>query len=499
MERQRLVDGPDPAPGLALADGRERRADRGRVVAVVVVHDDAADLALALEPAADAARTTRARRRSRSAPQRPGADAAAATPSAFATLCAPAVGRRTATGPRSSSRPIELDASCRRLVAAVDPAEQHAGRTGRRRELLGDAPGVAPGAARLDVRDRDGDDRPGQSARRAATRSAPGSPMFATSDRRLRRPRPHAPDPALERVDDGVARRRRRRGGPTPMVVRIASAGRYGVEVAGVLVGLDDERRVRPAAMRRRRRAAVIPRGSSAPTNADGSRPASARTWTSQPAVVLLPCVPATPTRGRPAAASATTCCHGSSGMPSRRAASQLGVVRGDRGQGLRHREPVRGAAPGPRRGTGRAPRPSACRRRRAPSCTARGRPGSQPLTSAPAQARGRAAALAPAPAMPRTWIRSPARIGRAVAGRARGRRRWTRPRSPARARASAVAPTRSSSSSSTAAALETLFAARSPRPEMPPDLDAVARRPRPRTSARPASPRSRRRGRRSR
>ena len=52
---QRLVDGPDAAAGLALADRRERLADGRGVVAVVVVDDDAAGLALALEAAAHAA------------------------------------------------------------------------------------------------------------------------------------------------------------------------------------------------------------------------------------------------------------------------------------------------------------------------------------------------------------------------------------------------------------------------------------------------------------
>ena len=54
MVRQRLVDGPDPAAGLALADGLERGADGRRVVAVVVIDHDARRLPLALEPAADA-------------------------------------------------------------------------------------------------------------------------------------------------------------------------------------------------------------------------------------------------------------------------------------------------------------------------------------------------------------------------------------------------------------------------------------------------------------
>src|SRR4029079_14019041 len=42
--------------------------------------------------------------------------------------------------------------------------------------------------------------------------------------------------------------------------------------------------------------------------------------------VVLLPCVPATPTSVRPTAATATTCCHGSRGMPAERAATNSGL-----------------------------------------------------------------------------------------------------------------------------------------------------------------------------
>ena len=89
MEGQRLVDGPDPPAGLALADGRERLADRRRVVAVVVVHDDAAGLALALQAAADARERGQARSRAvrrdaerRARPPRP--------PSALAALWRPA-------------------------------------------------------------------------------------------------------------------------------------------------------------------------------------------------------------------------------------------------------------------------------------------------------------------------------------------------------------------------------------------------------------------------
>ena len=124
------------------------------------------------------------------------------------------------------------------------------------------------------------------------------------------------------------------------MLVSTASPGRYGVEVAGVLVGLHDEASPRPV-----RAVADVPpvsaAGSNAPTNAEGSRPASTRTWTSQPAVVLLPCVPATATSRRPTAASAMTCCHGSTGIPSVARGAELRMVGVDRGQRLRHGEPV--------------------------------------------------------------------------------------------------------------------------------------------------------------
>ena len=121
--------------------------------------------------------------------------------------------------------------------------------------------------------------------------------------------------------------------------------------------------------------------------------PAATSAWTSQPAVVLLPCVPATPTRVRPTAASATTCCHGSSGIPRRPRRDELRVVGIDRGQRLGHRETVR-----PRRRPSRGSRRARARRRspgpRAPACTGDGPPGSQPVTTAPARAarmRGRA------------------------------------------------------------------------------------------------------------
>ena len=54
VEGQRFVDGPDATARLALPDGGEGLADRGRVVAVVVEDDDPGGLALSLQPPTDA-------------------------------------------------------------------------------------------------------------------------------------------------------------------------------------------------------------------------------------------------------------------------------------------------------------------------------------------------------------------------------------------------------------------------------------------------------------
>ena len=61
VEGQRLVDGPHPAAGLALAKRANRLADRRRVVAVVVVHGHAGRLALPLEAPPDAGERGQAR------------------------------------------------------------------------------------------------------------------------------------------------------------------------------------------------------------------------------------------------------------------------------------------------------------------------------------------------------------------------------------------------------------------------------------------------------
>ena len=497
MERQRLVDRPDAAAGLALADGRERR--RGSP--------------------SGGGRSRRTRPRPPTSPLRSSRRATPANDASPATIRSapsprPRRGRRDAQRVRDVVRPGRRQADRDRAAELVEadeldgravarrrghPAEEHARRTGCRRELLRDAPGVAPGAG-SPRRPRSRRPRSSRASRRGAPRPAPrpGSPTFATrTGGSATGPRPHAPDPALERVDDGVLV-----GEDVGVVPLRGGEDRerrpVRVEVAGVLVGLDDERGVRPAAMRRRRSRRYRSR-SSAPTNAVGSRPPSARTWTSQPEVVLLPWVPATPTRSRPRRRVRDDLLPRLERDAEPPGRLQLGVVRGDRGQGLRHREPVRGDDAGPG-DVGRVVLPGhrRGRRRRGPSCTARGHPGrsrSRRRPPRPARtrrgARSRAGGAQDVDPLPRPD--RPRVAGRREAG-ADGRG-LGHPREPALA----VAPTRSSEQ------LEDRGRARRPcsRPGRRSRRDAGPRRrrrrPRRRTSARPASPRSRRRVRRSR
>ena len=151
--------------------------------------------------------------------------------------------------------------------------------------------------------------------------------------------------------------------------------------------------------------------GSKAPTNAPGSAPISARTHVSQPAAVLLPCVPATATSVRPCGRVGDDLLPGLGRNAPRGRGQELRMVRRDRGQGLRDGEPVRAWPVGDVRGVVRPGDRDADGLERV--VYGDGPPGSQPLTSAPCDAAWSAAADAPAPAMPRTWIRSPARMGR--------------------------------------------------------------------------------------
>ena len=190
--------------------------------------------------------------------------------------------------------------------------------------------------------------------------------------------------------------------------------------------------------------------GRSAPTNALGSAPADVRTCTSQPDVVLLPCVPATamerPVDGRvrdhllPRLDRDVRVARG----------DEFRVIRVDGGEGL---------GDGQRSGAGdvRTCAAACAHSMGIPAASTasvygEGPPGSQPVTVAPAWDARIAAALAPAPATPTTWMRSPGLIARAARAGA----------SPAPI-ARGHSPTRSRASSRAAAALSSWLAARSP------------------------------------
>ena len=157
--RQRLVDGPDAAAGLALADGGQRLADRRRVVAVVVVDHDAprprpCARAAAPRPPNPARPAGDGVRRRRPAPPRRRRRPArwprcGAPPSAAAR----GPGRRAGRGPRSrgwSSR-----------GRSRDPAEERLGGPARAAEAVHDPAGVAADPLRRRVDQRRRDDPPG--------------------------------------------------------------------------------------------------------------------------------------------------------------------------------------------------------------------------------------------------------------------------------------------------------------------------------------------------
>ena len=196
----------------------------------------------------------------------------------------------------------------------------------------------------------------------------------------------------------------------------------------------------------------------------------------------------------RPTAASATTCCHGSIGMPAvarRRSSGWSGsiavsaLVTASR-SGCGVVGDVRGVVRPGDRDPGRVERRA---------CTATDRPDRSRRRRRPRARASSAAALAPAPAAPTTWIRSPARIARGVAaGREpgpdrrrvarHGRRGHGRARRPARGRARGPRPR-----------CARLFAARSPAQTIAADVVAVRVGDARRRSARRASRRCRRPG----
>ena len=239
------------------------------------------------------------------------------------------VGRVVPAGGREADRdgagkfvePVHLDRRPAR-VRRDDAAEDRRGGTCGRREAFADAAHVAATLRRA-IHDGIGDDRE-RRHRGVGRRTASDARVADIGDegraRRASAPRASASNASMTAASSAKT------SGWSHSDARQDGDGRpVGVEVAGVLVRLDDEGLPlsRGAPSPAARRCSAL--GSSAPTNADGSAPAATSTWTSQPAVVLLPCVPATPTSVRPTAASATTCCHGSTGIPAARAAASSG------------------------------------------------------------------------------------------------------------------------------------------------------------------------------
>ena len=175
-----------------------------------------------------------------------------------------------------------------------------------------------------------------------------------------------------------------------------------GVEVAGVLVGLDDERP---------RRSPRAPSPAAPPVTRRRQQRPDERRWiqAGRDAGRARASPPSCSCRAsrrrrrgvRPTAASATTCCHGSIGIPAARAARELGVVRVDRGQGLRDGQAVRRAARVVTCAASWAHASGMPAAPRAPACTATARPRRSPTRSRRPAARAGPRRCAPAPAAP--------------------------------------------------------------------------------------------------
>ncbi len=217
MERQRLVDGPDPPARLALADRGEGRADRRRVVAVVVVDHDAGRLALPLESSADPAEGPQPGRDRPRASIR-GRCAAPATARAFAALCRP-----PSAGGRTARRRARRDRRPRWSCRPRRPWRSGPGRPspGRRRSCSGR--GCRAGSRRAAAsRPRRRRRRP-RAARRGGDRRRPRRRIADVRDEG--RPGGHPAQPRLERVADGRPVREDVRVVPL-RPVRTATSGR---------------------------------------------------------------------------------------------------------------------------------------------------------------------------------------------------------------------------------------------------------------------------------
>ena len=205
--------------------------------------------------------------------------------------------------------------------SAVPPRRRSPGRARRKRPRRArrPAPRGATSTAPL------GHDPPADGGRRAIGDALVG-PAHRRPGRRALATRPSRPARAGSSASNAAstaARSANTSGWSHSAEVSTITSGPVRVEVARVLVGLDDERRPAP---RRAVAATPIPvsdAGSSAPTNAPGSTPPAASTWTSQPgrrALAVRPRdgdePPAAPPRPRRPAATARA------GCPAARAAT---------------------------------------------------------------------------------------------------------------------------------------------------------------------------------
>ena len=199
-------------------------------------------------------------------------------------------------------------------VLADDPADQ--ARAGRPRGIGSRRRRRAGRAIR----------RPSHRSSAARTRRTPGIADVRDEGRLAVRPGP-APARSSRRTRRRPrSRRRRRRDGPT----RPRSARRCRAGTGRSCPAYSSASTTKSGPLPNRatpRGEPAIDAGRMAPTNPDGSRPASTSRCRSQPDVVDLPCVPVTPMSRRPpvAAASAMTCWTLSGTMPTARAATSSG------------------------------------------------------------------------------------------------------------------------------------------------------------------------------
>ena len=356
----------------------------------------------------------------------------------------PLSSRRRPT-PRKLARPAAIAAGrqvggrggggdAERVVGVVAPGQVHQGASRRqpgrpaiaRRRPSGPAASDPPGH-----RHRAG--RCAAAARRrppAARRVAGGSPRSASRvghlaaariadvDHERRGSARRRADPRGEHVEHRRPVGEHVRVVPLGVEVSTATAGPVRVEVAGVLVGLDDEPGPLPQRAVAAGRAGQAA-GRSAPTNARRVAP-RADEQVDQPAATWWTCRACPPPPGgagrrsarrrrRPAATprpgSRRATAARSSGWSGSTDVSALVTAR-----------PVDdGSAAASATWDGRGPRLNGMPRASSARGVRRGPPGSQPVTAAPACAassgrRGRAG-----PAAPTTWIRSPVAIGRAA------------------------------------------------------------------------------------